>query len=394
MGNFERLNKRVIDKLKETETEVRKILPLPKADLRQMMGLKDGLNSKLCLVNKDGSLNIMFRQLSWANPFVLDNAVILDWICIAWLLIMSFLSSWLLFGLVYYIMEFFNGTTCDEGPSEGCSHFPAENFKLEEIEVKRCVKGVYDFSSALQFSLETMTTIGYGSRAVNSGMMRCYVVIFTVIIQSMTGLILVGLLTGVLIAKFKHSAPNQKIVSFSPEATIVKRKGKLQLVVEVNSQRKIYGASVEGILVCEEITKEGEHLKRCLKPVPFGMENSNDINESFVHIMWPICVCHEINKTSPLYKFSPDNTEFGDFELIVLLKGTTATGGKVLVRTSYIKSEIIWGGKFNMDNLLHQRPPAFVVVVDENGLHQIDKDPTFSNMSAYQIDQEKQNVDC
>merc|ERR1712138_30858 len=78
------------------------------------------------------------------------------------------------------------------------------------------------------------------------------------------------------------------------------------------------------------ITKEGEHLKRCLKPVPFGMENSNDINESFVHIMWPICVCHEINKTSPLYKFSPDNTEFGDFELIVLLKGTTATGGKVL----------------------------------------------------------------
>ena len=393
MGVFDKINKNVRDKLKETQTEVRRMLPIPNPDLRQMMGLKDGLNSKLCLVNKDGSLNIMFRQLSWANPFVLDNAVILDWICIIWLLIFTFLGSWLTFGFVYYIMEYFNGTTCEHEPARGCNNFDKDTNETE-IEKHRCVKGVFDYSSALQFSLETMTTIGYGSRAVNSGLMRCYVVIFTVIIQSMTGLILAGLLTGVLIAKFKHSAPNSKIVSFSPEATIVKRKGKLQLVVEVNSQRKIYGASVEGILVCEEFTKEGEHLKRCLKPVHFGMENSNDINETFVHIMWPICVCHEINASSPLYKFSPDNKGFGDFELIVLLKGTTATGGSVLVRTSYIKSEIVWGGKFNMDNVLHQRPPAFVVVVDENGLHQIDKDQSFSNMSAYQIDQENQKVDC
>ena len=49
--------------------------------------------------------------------------------------------------------------------------------------------GVVDFTSALLFSVETMTTIGYGSRAVTE---ECPVVIFIVFVQSMLGIVITG----------------------------------------------------------------------------------------------------------------------------------------------------------------------------------------------------------
>ena len=348
--------------------------------LKKMMGLTNGLDDKPRKVNKDGSLNIMFRQVTWSNPFVLDNAVYLWWIDIVWMLIFGFLSCWLGFGLVYYIIEYFNGTLCEIGPAEGCEI----SGNQKDIDELRCVTGLYDYSAAIQFSLETMTTVGYGARALRSGHIRCIVTVFTVIIQSMTGLVLVGLFTGIIWAKFKHSAPNKNIVSFSPEATITMRKGKLNLEIEVFSKKRVFDATVEGWLL--DNSDSNEITRGCMKYISFGMENSQHVNESFVHVMWPVSVCHVIDNTSPFYKYTPQTFAEQDFELIVMLQGKTEIGGSILIKTSYIKSEIVWGGTFSCDNVLHLRQTSNITFVHEASCHNIDNH-NLTQLSAYQLDQ-------
>ena len=87
--------------------------------------------------------------------------------------------------------------------------------------------------------------------------------------------------------------------------------------------------------------------------------------------MWPICLSHEINESSSLFKYRPDDKCFKDFELILVLQGTTSLGGDLQIRTSYIKSEIVWGSRFKFENVLSERPPTYNVMVNESALHQM-----------------------
>ena len=125
-------------------------------DFRGILGLRDMLQSKPRRVKKDGSLNIKFRQLEFSNPLSIDNCIYMNWLTIIWLLIIGFLICWLTFAFVYFIVEFFSGNICTIGEEEGCFR------DVEDIKKSRCVTALYDFNSALQFSIETMTTVGYG----------------------------------------------------------------------------------------------------------------------------------------------------------------------------------------------------------------------------------------
>ena len=356
------------------------------ADVRGILGLKDMLQSKPRRVKKDGSLNIKFRQLEFSNPLSIDNCIYMNWLTIIWLLIIGFLICWLTFASVYFIVEYFSGNICTIGEEEGCFR------DVEDIKKSRCVTGLYDFNSALQFSIETMTTVGYGSRALNSGVTRCWVVILTVMAQHMAGLCLTATLTGIIIVKFKHTAPNQKIVSFSPKACVAERNDKLYLDVVVSSQRKIFDATIDGFMIHEYTTKEGSVIKDYMQSVPFSMENSSDVSDNFVHVMWPVKICHEINQDSPFYKFGPKNDEnFPQFELLVLFQGTTSTGATINVRTSYIKSEIVFGGKFNFSSVFHQREPSRHISVDDSSIFEIEEVEDVSE-SAHDLDKKKDNT--
>ncbi len=359
----------------------------PFTDFKAMLGLKEMLQSKPRLVKKDGSLNIKFRQLEPSNPLSLDNCIYMNWLTIIWLLVIGFLICWLAFAFVYFVVEYFSGNVCTLSPTEGCFR------DAEDIKKSRCVTGLYDFNSALQFSIETMTTVGYGSRALNSGVTRCYVVILTVMGQHMAGLVLTATLTGIIIVKFKHSAPNRKIVSFSPRACIAKRddSDKLHLDVVVSSQRKIFDATIESFMIHEYTTKEGFVIKYYMQSVPFSMENSSDVIDNFVHVMWPVKICHEINQDSPFYKFGPTNSEnFPEFELLVLFQGTTSTGATINVRSSYTKSEIVFGGTFNFSNVFQRRGPSKNISVNVSRIYEIEEGEDLSE-SAHDLDKKKNN---
>ena len=105
----------------------------------------------------------------------------------------------------------------------------------EYINSKRCVIGVFDYKSALLYSVETMSTIGFGSRVITS---RCITSMFLLLSQSIIGIILPTVWTAVIIAKFK-SVYSVFTIRFSAKAAITLEDGRYFLKVCIISSAKL-----------------------------------------------------------------------------------------------------------------------------------------------------------
>jgi len=289
------------------------------------------INDQARLVKKDGTLNLCHEQLLWRNPLYTENAVLLKWVTVLMLIIVTFFGSWLLFALLYWLMEEINKDT----------HESVHN------ETVNCVDGLKDFNSALLFSVETMMSIGYGSRAPTE---HCPFVIFLTIFQSLFGVLIAGVLTGLLRAKFMMPGMRKNFIKFSNEAVVLMRNKKLYLVVKVadQSDSKLRSVTTTAIMVDTVATEEGEIITNNIRNIQFGHNEDSHVSP----YLWPACIAHEINSNSPLYHFNPDmvGESDTDFELILWVTGTTSYGGLVNARTSYIPSEIVWGGSFEFES--------------------------------------------
>lgn len=92
---------------------------------------------------------------------------------------MTFVSTWLLFAVIWWII--------------GLTHGDFDVIKTLESDHKPCMDAVTDFPTAFLFSLETQHTIGYGGRAVTS---ECPEAVIMIMIQSITGTLVQALMTG------------------------------------------------------------------------------------------------------------------------------------------------------------------------------------------------------
>ena len=122
----------------------------------------------------------------------------MKWKPISLLVIMTFFGLWLLFALAYWLMEMINSRHCHY-----CNWLDLQ----ECYKMDKCVVGVHNFSTALLFSMETMTTIGYGSRALTE---NCPFVILLATFQSLLGMIITGIMTGLVMSKFKAHVTRRK----------------------------------------------------------------------------------------------------------------------------------------------------------------------------------------
>ena len=317
------------------------------------------------LVKKDGILDLRHHQLAWGNPLYTENAIVLKWVSVLQLVIMTFFGSWLSFALAYWMMEYYNGNLCDTPEDLALC---ADN-NTEKIQNERCVEGIHDFTSALLFSVETMMTIGYGHRALTE---NCPFIIFIATFQSLFGVLVTGIMTGLLMSKFQMPGLRKNFIWFSREAVVLIRNKRLYLVVKVADQRdnKLRGATITAVMVNRMVTEEGEEITSNIRSLRFGLDKDSDI----LPFMWPVCVVHEIDSTSPLYHFHPDLVEqqLVDFELLLWVTGTTSSGGLVKARTSYLPSEIIWGGSFNFNSFFQKNLNHITVRGDTSNFHQVE----------------------
>jgi potassium inwardly-rectifying channel subfamily J len=282
------------------------------------------------LIYKSGESNISNANVHQRRfRYIVDiftTLLELSWGYSILLYTLSFFISWCTFALCWWAIS---------------SYYISSRGKDE------CVLGVKEFTSALLFSIETQQTIGYGTRAVTT---TCPVAIIVMMLQSVFGVVLECIMTGLIFAKLALPKRRAETIMFSKTAVICMHKGNLCLVFRVGDMRKCHmiDVNVNSVMVKQRKKNAGKNAGKESDETPLR-QYKLDLeaeSEDFFFLAWPIHVIHKITENSPLWDMTPEKLLVADFEIIVVLEGIIESSGMTTqVRTSYLPSEIMWGHK-------------------------------------------------
>lgn len=277
-------------------------------------------------VRKDGHCNVQFINMSEKGQRYLADifttCVDIRWRWMLLIFCLSFLLSWLFFGLVFWVVALSYGDL--ESPTQ------------------KCVSNVDSFTAAFLFSVETQTTIGYGYRYVTE---ECPVAVFMVVFQSIVGCIIDAFIIGAVMAKMAKPKKRNETLVFSHYATVAMRDGKLCLMWRVGNLRKshLVEAHVRAQLLKSRTTAEGEFIPLDQVDIDVGFDSGVDR----IFLVSPITIVHEIDEDSPFYEMSKQELQASEFEIVVILEGMVeATAMTTQCRSSYVAGEILWGHRF------------------------------------------------
>lgn len=188
------------------------------------------------------------------------------------------------------------------------------------------------FADAFSFSVQTMGTIGYGVMYPETPLANALVAG-----ESIVGLILVALFTGLVFAKF--SRPTARI-KFSVKATISPMNGVPTLTFRLGNARsnQIVSATVRATFVRTETTTEGKIFYRML-----DLKLVRDCMPSLSRAWNPM---HVIDADSPLRGATPESLAASEAELMVLVVGLDDTSmQQVHASYRYFAHEIVFGAR-------------------------------------------------
>ena len=150
--------------------------------LKRVFSTKSDTQKKRRLVGKHGRLKIAAARVPQKHGMYFSDlfTTMIDskWRWVTLLYCSMYCVSWLLFGLLWYLITYYRG----------------DNY---------CVDNVYtgSFASAFLFSLETQTTIGYGGRQITP---NCPEAVILLNIQSLVGFLIGALELGLIFAKLSR----------------------------------------------------------------------------------------------------------------------------------------------------------------------------------------------
>lgn len=188
-----------------------------------------------------------------------------------------------------------------------------------------------EFEQAFHFSIQTMSTIGYGSLVPTGSLAN-----FLVLVESFIGIIAVAVMTGVVFAKI--SRPKARI-RFSKNILITNYDGIKSVCLRIGNTRgnDIVEAKVHLSALFNEETKEGERVRRI-----YNLELNRDYSP-FFKLSW--LIVHPINERSPLFDF--ENSERKLVGLMLTVTGHDGTySTTVYDQHLYTKEDIIKNKRF------------------------------------------------
>jgi inward rectifier potassium channel len=189
------------------------------------------------------------------------------------------------------------------------------------------------FSDAFFFSVETISTIGYGQMSPATPYGN---IVMTV--EALSGLALFAVAAGLVFARF--SRPTAR-VTFSRVAVVTEYNGVPTLSFRLANERRnqILEAQVSVILARDEHTAEGEWMRR-FYDLKLARRRSPIFAMTFT-------VMHQIDLTSPLWNATPSSLAAQAAEIVVTVTGLDETLAQpVHARTSYLAHEVLWGHRF------------------------------------------------
>ncbi|XP_071763942.1 inward rectifier potassium channel 16 [Centroberyx gerrardi] len=273
-------------------------------------------------MRKEGNCNVVFRHVpeEWLL-FVTDiftTLVEIRWRVMFLIFALSYILSWLFFGILFWVIALANGDIKDH------TNDP-------------CVYEVRSFTAAFLFSLETQTTIGYGFRGMSE---NCMVAIIVVTIQDVISCFIDTFVIGIVVAKMASARKRAQTVGFSNCAVINLRDGFLCLSWRVGDFRRHH--MVEGTARAQ-IVRSTVHTTGKMDVTYQDLV----IQQSDVVLVTPTTIFHRIAPGSPLYTMGLEDLRKDNFELVVSFTYTDdSTGMLHQTRTSYTPDEILWGQLF------------------------------------------------
>lgn len=263
-----------------------------------------GANEKR-LLNRDGSFNPRregqgFFQSLHAYHFLLS----ISWKKFIATVIAGYLGANLLFALAYL------ASGKDAIIGQEASSFGGE------------------FARAFFFSVETLGTIGYGNIQPNGFLANAIVTV-----ESLTGLLMLALITGILFARF--SRPTAAIV-FSDRAVISPYRDISAFMFRLTNGRANELLELEAKVLFSRVEGESRRYDQ------LTLERTRVV---FFPLSWTIV--HPIDEKSPMFGLTKDDLVEKDAEFLVLLSGVDETFSQIVhARTSYKPEEIGVGEKF------------------------------------------------
>ncbi|XP_045596107.2 ATP-sensitive inward rectifier potassium channel 12 isoform X3 [Procambarus clarkii] len=288
------------------------------------------------VVQKNGECNVSPSNVAKRRRRYLQDIfttlVDIQWRWTLLVFAMSFISSWLLFAVVWWVIAYTHGDLLEH-------NLPG---RQEQSKWTPCVVNIFSFTSCFLFSVETQHTIGYGSRHTTE---ECPEAIFVMCIQSITGVMIQAFMVGIVFAKLSRPKKRTQTLLFSRNACLCLRDGEMCLLFRVGDMRKshIIEAHVRAQLIRKRVTREGEILPF----FQYELDVGYDIGEDRIFFIWPMTMVHKINENSPLYDLSAHDLLREKFEIVVILEGVIeSTGMTTQARSSYLPNEILWGYRF------------------------------------------------
>ena len=197
------------------------------------------------------------------------------------------------------------------------------------------------FLDAFFFSVQTLTSIGYGSMYPTT----TYADIL-VSVEALVGIIGIALITSLAFTRFAQ--PTAKVM-FSRVATISEHNNIPTLTIRAGNQRhnQILEAQVRLYLMQDEVSAEGEYMRRF-----YLLKLKRDSTPRFT-LSWTIM--HPIDETSPLYSATPESLAKTRAMIMVSFSGIDETVSQSLhAPYSYSARDILWSHRFA--DIMYQTP--------------------------------------
>jgi inward rectifier potassium channel len=190
-----------------------------------------------------------------------------------------------------------------------------------------------NFADAFFFSVQTLSTIGYGTLAPRTPYANAIVTI-----EAFVGILQTALATGVVFARV--SRPRSRVM-FSRAAVITPFDGVPAFMFRIANQRGnwIMEAEVTVTFARQTITREG-HVMRRFEELPVLRRRSPLFAYSWTAI-------HPIDANSPLFGATAESLERDQVEIVVTLSGTDETySDRIFARHSYLPRDLQWNKRF------------------------------------------------
>jgi inward rectifier potassium channel len=203
------------------------------------------------------------------------------------------------------------------------------------------------FMEAFHFSVQTMTTIGYGTMSPQSPYVHALVTI-----EAAVGIVGVAIMTGLVFAKL--SRPNAGVL-FSKPVVITTLDGVPHLLFRIGNTRgnDIVDARVTFTALIDSLTAEGHHFGRL-----HDLKLTRDRSPIF-SLSWS--VMHPIDESSPLYGLDLEEEPSPIRSLIVTLLGHDGTYGQTnYARHLYDAADLEIGRRFV--DIIHHLPDGRMMV--------------------------------